>query len=51
VLSEGKVGNSIDNPLPRPRPADSLADLVGYSDLRRWLHHELQANEPQSLTT
>jgi NitT/TauT family transport system ATP-binding protein len=49
VLSEGAVRSAIDNPLPRPRPADSLADLAGYSDLRRWLHHELQPTIP--LTT
>ncbi|MDG4668243.1 ABC transporter ATP-binding protein [Mycobacterium sp. 236(2023)] len=42
VLGDGAVRTSIDNPLPRPRPADSLADLGGYSDLRRRLHHELQ---------
>jgi NitT/TauT family transport system ATP-binding protein len=49
VLSEGALRSSIDNPLPRPRPADSLADLAGYSDLRRRLHHELQPTIP--LTT
>jgi NitT/TauT family transport system ATP-binding protein len=49
VLSEGRVRSAIDNPLPRPRPADTLADLDGYSDLRRWLHHELQPTVP--LTT
>lgn len=42
VLGEGALRISIENPLPRPRPADSLADLDGYSDLRRRLHHELQ---------
>ena len=42
VLVGGRVRDSIDNPLPRPRPADSLADLGGYSDLRRWLHRQLQ---------
>ncbi|HEX7823717.1 MAG TPA: ATP-binding cassette domain-containing protein, partial [Mycobacterium sp.] len=47
VLSRGRVSSSIDNPLPRPRPADSLADLAGYSDLRRWLHHELQSDTTQ----
>lgn len=42
VLHDGRVHSCVDNPLPRPRPADSLADLDGYSALRRWLHHELQ---------
>ena len=41
VLSQGSVRSCVDNPLPRPRPADSLAELDGYSDIRRWLHHEL----------
>jgi ABC-type nitrate/sulfonate/bicarbonate transport system ATPase subunit len=41
VLADGEIRSTIDNPLPRPRPADSLADLAGYSDLRRWLHHQL----------
>lgn len=41
VLGDGRVRSAVDNPLPRPRPADRLADLAGYSDLRRWLHNEL----------
>jgi len=50
VLGDGAVRTSIENPLPRPRPADSLADLDGYSDLRRRLHRELQPqNEFQKL--
>jgi NitT/TauT family transport system ATP-binding protein len=44
VLADGHIRSTIDNPLPRPRPADSLADLAGYSELRRWLHHQLDAN-------
>jgi len=44
VLSDATIRSAIDNPLPRPRPADSLADLTGYSDLRRWLHHQLDTN-------
>ncbi|EID09282.1 ABC transporter ATP-binding protein [Mycolicibacterium phlei] len=50
VLGDGAVRTSIENPLPRPRPADSLADLDGYSDLRRLLHQELQPhNQFESL--
>ncbi|BBZ01565.1 ABC transporter ATP-binding protein [Mycolicibacterium chitae] len=41
VLGDGEVRSALDNPLPRPRPADRLADLDGYSDLRRRLHNEL----------
>jgi ABC-type nitrate/sulfonate/bicarbonate transport system ATPase subunit len=41
VLSHGRVLRLIDNPLPRPRPAESLADLPGYSTLRRQLHLDL----------
>ncbi|QEN16806.1 ABC transporter ATP-binding protein [Mycolicibacterium sp. ELW1] len=41
VLADGEIRSTIDNPLPRPRPADSLADLAGYSELRRWLHRQL----------
>lgn len=42
VLHEGRVRSHITNPLPRPRPADQLADLPEYSGLRSRLHHELQ---------
>ncbi|MFF0487703.1 ABC transporter ATP-binding protein [Nocardia sp. NPDC003482] len=41
VLTGGRVTNRITNPLDRPRPADTLADQPGYSELRRTLHHEL----------
>ncbi|KAA0100535.1 ABC transporter ATP-binding protein [Mycolicibacterium sp. P1-5] len=44
VLADGEIRSTIDNPLPRPRPAGSLADLTGYSDLRRWLHSQLDTN-------
>lgn len=41
VLRGGGIAEHIVNPLSRPRPADSLADLPGYSKLRRDLHHQL----------
>ncbi|WP_052314552.1 ABC transporter ATP-binding protein [Nocardia thailandica] len=41
VLRDGGIAESLNNPLPRPRPADSLADLPGYSALRKTLHHHL----------
>jgi NitT/TauT family transport system ATP-binding protein len=41
VLADGRIAKSINNPLSRPRPADTLADQPGYSELRRTLHHEL----------
>ncbi|MEV0247166.1 ABC transporter ATP-binding protein [Nocardia sp. NPDC050712] len=41
VLRDGRITTQIVNPLDRPRPADTLADQPGYSDLRRTLHHEL----------
>ncbi|NKY89285.1 ABC transporter ATP-binding protein [Nocardia veterana] len=41
VLRDGRIINRITNPLDRPRPADTLADRPGYSELRRSLHHEL----------
>ncbi len=41
VLGGGRITNRIVNPLSRPRPADTLADQPGYSELRRTLHHEL----------
>ncbi|MFI7664861.1 ABC transporter ATP-binding protein [Nocardia sp. NPDC049526] len=41
VLRDGQITRHITNPLTRPRPADTLADQPGYSELRRTLHHEL----------
>ncbi|MBF6175607.1 ABC transporter ATP-binding protein [Nocardia blacklockiae] len=41
VLREGRIATHLTNPLSRPRPAGTLADQPGYSDLRRRLHHEL----------
>ncbi|MCZ4552212.1 ABC transporter ATP-binding protein [Gordonia rubripertincta] len=41
VLRGGGIAEHIVNPLSRPRPADSLADLPGYSELRKTLHHQL----------
>ncbi|WP_028922131.1 ABC transporter ATP-binding protein [Pseudonocardia acaciae] len=42
VIRDGKLSTHIANPLARPRPPDSLADLPGYSELRRCLHHQLE---------
>ncbi|MDV6299169.1 ABC transporter ATP-binding protein [Dietzia maris] len=41
VLRGGVIAENIVNPLDRPRPADSLAELPGYSELRKDLHHQL----------
>ncbi|SIS23758.1 ABC transporter ATP-binding protein [Williamsia sterculiae] len=41
VLRDGTITEHIANPLGRPRPADSLADQPGYSDVRKTLHHQL----------
>ncbi|CDP85954.1 MULTISPECIES: ABC transporter ATP-binding protein [Mycolicibacterium] len=41
VLRDGKIADQITNPLSRPRPADSLADQPGYSEIRKSLHHQL----------
>ncbi len=41
VLRDGQVVDSINNPLSRPRPADALADMAGYSNIRKTLHHQL----------
>ncbi|ORM37972.1 ABC transporter ATP-binding protein [Williamsia sp. 1135] len=41
VLRGGGIAEHIVNPLSRPRPADSLADLPSYSELRKTLHHQL----------
>ncbi|MGW5381358.1 ABC transporter ATP-binding protein [Nocardia sp. NPDC003963] len=41
VLRDGRIAEAITNPLTRPRPADTLADQPGYSEIRRSLHHEL----------
>lgn len=50
VLSAGRVTTVLDNPLQRPRPADRLADLSGYAELRRRLHHELHTDTAMSAT-
>ncbi len=42
VLREGRLEAAIDNPLAPARPAGQLAELAGYSDLRRRLHDELR---------
>ena len=41
VLRDGQIVDHITNPIGRPRPADTLADQAGYSEVRRTLHHEL----------
>ena len=41
VLRDGQIVDHIANPLSRPRPADTLADQAGYSDIRKNLHHQL----------
>ncbi|OMC37938.1 ABC transporter [Mycobacterium sp. GA-1841] len=41
VLRDGKIVDQISNPLSRPRPADALADQLGYSEIRKTLHHQL----------
>ncbi|RBO89449.1 ABC transporter ATP-binding protein [Nocardia puris] len=41
VLGDGGVRAELGNPLPRPRPADRLAELPGYSEMRRTLHHHI----------
>ncbi|MGV0592312.1 ABC transporter ATP-binding protein [Mycolicibacterium porcinum] len=41
VLRDGQIADQITNPLSRPRPADSLADQPGYSEIRKTLHHQL----------
>lgn len=41
VLRNGRIDDHITNPLSRPRPADSLADQPGYSEIRKTLHHQL----------
>jgi NitT/TauT family transport system ATP-binding protein len=41
VLRGGQIVDHLSNPLARPRPSDTLADLPGYSEIRKTLHHEL----------
>lgn len=41
VLRNGQIVEQIGNPLDRPRPADTLADQTGYSEIRKTLHHQL----------
>ena len=41
VVRDGGIHTRLTNPLPRPRPADRLAEQPGYSGLRRSLHHLL----------
>ena len=41
VLRDGGIEAQLENPLPSARPAGRLADLPGYSDLRRRLHDHL----------
>ncbi|GGK44759.1 ABC transporter ATP-binding protein [Nocardia camponoti] len=44
VLRDGRLVDDITNPLTRPRPADSLADQPGYSEIRKLLHHQLASH-------
>jgi NitT/TauT family transport system ATP-binding protein len=48
VLGDRTVRCTVENPLDRPRPADRLAELTGYSELRRRLHTELRPLIPAS---
>ncbi|GGN95664.1 ABC transporter ATP-binding protein [Nocardia rhizosphaerihabitans] len=41
VLRDGQIVDQITNPVHRPRPADTLADQPGYSEIRKTLHHRL----------
>lgn len=41
VLRDGRLHATIQNPLPPDRPAGRLAEVDGYSQLRRRLHEEL----------
>lgn len=41
VLRDGRLHARIENPLPRDRPAGQLAEIAGYSQLRRQLHEQL----------
>ncbi len=41
VLRDGCLTAKIENPLPTYRPAGQLAEVAGYSELRRRLHEEL----------
>ncbi len=42
VLRDGRLSAKLENPLPASRPAGQLADIAGYSELRRRLHDELR---------
>lgn len=46
VLDNGRLTERITNPLDRPRPADTLADRPGYSEIRKRLHHRLGIAQP-----
>ena len=41
VLRNGQIVDHINNPVSRPRRADTLADQPGYSETRKKLHREL----------
>jgi NitT/TauT family transport system ATP-binding protein len=41
VIRDGRIVEQLHNPVPRPRPADTLADQPGYREIRRTLHREL----------
>ena len=41
----GSIAGIIENPLPRPRPADRVAEFDGYAPLRRQLHDLLRSDQ------
>lgn len=41
----GGITGIVENPLPRPRPADRVAELDGYAPLRRHLHDLLRSDQ------
>lgn len=45
VLRDGQIVDRIANPLPRPRPADLLAEQRGYSQIRKTLHRSLGVDQ------
>lgn len=47
--TDGTIVDQLDNPLPRPRPADRVAELTGYAQLRRRLHDGLRP-DPERIT-
>ena len=50
VMAAGGIRECLDSPLARPRPGHRLADLDGYSELRRHLHEQLMTVPPDRPT-